>query len=255
MLAQTDFLFHAMRPADTYVPMHRHRCYELVYYIAGSGSTRLSDTEYRYEPNTYTIIPPGMPHDERRLDQTDVIWIGFNLPGGDWPKLAQGLFRDTAASILSALLSMKTELQEKQNYYAQKLNLRVSDIVFDHLRTVSPGGSSGTNDNLLYTRTFIDENFNQKIAIEDLADIAGYSYHHYRHLFKKKFGVSPIRYLMDKRMEKARSMLRCTDLSITTIAMQCGFSNDAQFCTLFKREIGETPRSYRMNGYSNSLGG
>jgi AraC family transcriptional activator of pobA len=108
---------------------------------------------------------------------------------------------------------------------------------------------------LLYTRTFIDENFNQKIAIEDLADIAGYSYHHYRHLFKKKFGVSPIRYLMDKRMEKARSMLRCTDLSITTIAMQCGFSNDAQFCTLFKREIGETPRSYRMNGYSNSLGG
>lgn len=255
MLVQTDFLFRALRPARTSVSMHRHRCYELVYYVSGTGSTRLDDVEYRYEPNTYTLIPPGLLHDEKRSDQTDVICIGFSLASRELPSLQQGLFQDSASSpILGMLLGMKTELQEKHDYYAQKLNLRISEIVIDHLRSVTSGSSSGPEDNLLYTRTYIDENFNQKIAVEDLADIAGYSYHHYRHLFKKKFGVSPIRYLLNKRLEKARSLLRYTDMPISAIAIQCGFSNDAQFCTLFKREIGETPRSFRQNGYSNTLG-
>ncbi|MEF3304678.1 AraC family transcriptional regulator [Paenibacillus sp. GYB003] len=254
MLAQTDFIFHAMRPADTYMPMHRHRCYELVYYMAGTGVTRLDDLEYRYEPNTYTVIPPGMPHDERRLADTDVLFIGFSLVSRDMPSLQHGLFQDSdPASILGLLLGMKAEMHEKHAFYAQKLNLRMSEILIEHARSVAPGQPGRPDDNLLYARTFIDENFNQKIAVEDLAAMAGYSYHHFRHLFKKKFGVSPIRYLIDKRLEKARSLLRFTELPVSSVASECGFSNDAQFCTIFKRELGETPRAFRNNEFRRSL--
>lgn len=254
MLAQVDFIFHALRPLRTYMPMHRHRCYELVYYATGSGFTRLDDVEYRYEPHTYTIIPAGMPHDERRAEDTDVIFIGFSLAGRELPPLQQGLFQDSPDStVLSLLLGMKAEMQEKNAYYAQKLNLRISEILIEHLRSVTTGESSRPDDNLLYARTFMDENYNQKISVEELADMAGYSYHHFRHLFKKRFGVSPIHYLMDKRLEKARSLLRYTELSVTSVAMECGFSNDAQFCTIFKREIGETPRAFRQYGYRSTL--
>ncbi|WP_158606785.1 helix-turn-helix domain-containing protein [Paenibacillus ginsengarvi] len=250
MLAQMDFIFHAMREARSYMPMHRHRCYELVYYREGTGSTRLHELEYRYEPNTYTVIPPGMMHDERRFCDTDVVFIGFSQLGRDMPVLTHGLFQDAPSSpILRLLLDIKTEMQEKKAYYGQKLNLRLSEMLIEHARSVSPVLADQTDDNLLYARTFMDENLGQKIAVEDLAALAGYSYDHFRHLFKKKFGVSPIQYLIDKRLEKARSLLRHTSLPVTSVALECGFSSDAQFCTMFKRELGETPRAFRQNSY------
>ncbi|GAA3409649.1 helix-turn-helix domain-containing protein [Paenibacillus hodogayensis] len=254
MLAQTDFLFHALRLGDTYMPLHRHRCFELVYYIGGAGLTRLQELEYRYEPNTYTIIPPGMPHDERRTEDTEVLFIGFSLTSRDMPALQHGLFQDGPRSpVLALLLSMKAEMQEKNAFYAQKLNMRISEALIEHSRSVAPAQSGHPGNHLLYAKTFMDENCGQKIAVEDLADMVGYSYDHFRHLFKQKFGMSPIRYLLDKRLEKARSLLRYTELPVTAVALECGFSNDAQFCTLFRREIGETPLSYRRNEYRSTL--
>ncbi|WP_189010535.1 helix-turn-helix domain-containing protein [Paenibacillus marchantiophytorum] len=43
-----------------------------------------------------------------------------------------------------------------------------------------------------------------------------------------------------------KKLIRHTNISIISIALECGFSTDAQFCTIFKREIGETPRAYRI---------
>jgi AraC-like DNA-binding protein len=62
------------------------------------------------------------------------------------------------------------------------------------------------------------------------------------HLFKNNFGVSPMQYVINKRLEKAA-------LPISTSTLECGFSNIAQFCTMFKREVGETPRAYRNSAY------
>lgn len=254
MLAHMDFIFRGMRHSGTYVPMHRHRCYELVYYRSGDGTTRLGDLDYRYEPGTYTVIPPGMPHDERRLSPTDVIFVGFTLAGRDVPALQPGLYQESQdAPILGLLLGMEAEMHEKRDYYAHKLNLRISEILIEHMRFAAPGTASPPDDHLQYARAFMDEHFHHKIAVDELAAMAGYSYHHFRHLFKKKFGVSPIRYVLDKRLEKARSLLRHTELPITSIAMECGFASDAQFCMLFKRELGETPRAFRLNGFRSTL--
>lgn len=248
MLAQTDFLFRAVRPSGTYMPMHRHNCCELVYYITGTGLTCLEHLEYRYAPNTYTIIPSGMPHDERRREETDVLFVGFSLTSRDLSALQPGLFRDaTGSPVLGLLLDMKEELHEKRAYYAEKLNMKISEALIRHMRLSASGAVERPDDSLLYARSFMDEHFCQKISIEDLAAMVGYSYHHFRHLFKHKFGVSPIRYLIDQRLDKARGLLRHTELPVTSVALECGFSNDAQFCTIFKRETGETPLAFRRN--------
>jgi AraC-like DNA-binding protein len=256
MIAQTDFIFRSSLPQHSYMPIHRHRCYELVYYVSGAGLTRLDHVEYCYEPNTYTIIPPGIPHDERRNLNTEVIFVGFNLERKELPPLQSGLFRDSPElPILALLQNMRGEMQEKITFFTQKLDLKISELLIEHLRSFRSGESDGLTgtENMLYVRTFMDENFNQKISIEELAEMAGYSYDHFRHLFKKKFGVSPIKYLLEKRLETARNLLRYSTLSVTAIAMECGFSNDAQFSMIFKREIGETPSDFRRNGYRSML--
>lgn len=164
--------------AQTRISMHRHRCYEIVYYATGTGSTRIGGTEFQYERNMYAIIPPGMLHDERRTEQTDVICAGFSLTSGEVPALQPGLYPDSPSSaILQTLQNISVELQEKRAYYDQKLSLYTSEMVIEHLRIAVSEVSSLPNDNLIYARTFIDENFTQKIMVQDLADMSGYSYH------------------------------------------------------------------------------
>jgi AraC-like DNA-binding protein len=253
VVAQADFIYHALRPLDSYMPLHQHNCYELVYYQSGMGLTRLGEVDYHYKANTYMIIPPSWLHDERQYEDTNVIFVGFSLSEIYLPHLQEGIFQDDESSsrILPLLLQMQLEMRDKNAYYTIKLNLLIIEIIVEHLRSTTINTLS--DNNLLYARKFIDENYNQKLTVEEMANMVGYSYHHFRHLFKKHFSVSPIQYVINKRLEKARRLLRYTELSISTITLECGFSNDAQFCTIFKREVGETPRAFRNSLYRSTL--
>ncbi|SDO19080.1 AraC family transcriptional regulator, transcriptional activator of pobA [Paenibacillus sp. yr247] len=255
MLAQTDFIFDAVRPKDSYISMHKHNCFELVYYQSGSGISKVGPIEYRYSPHTYAIIRPGTQHDERRFEETDVLCVGFRVDDTHrLPTLYEGLFKDDNKHTLEGILGiMKEEMQEKKPLYAVKLDLCISEALVEHMRNVETLDPARQEDNLMFAINYMDEHYNEIIRVETLSAMAGYSYHHFRHLFKQKFGVSPITYIMNKRIENAIRMLRYTDKSITSIAMNSGFSNDAQFCSIFKREVGESPRSYRIRYQENSL--
>ncbi|MDR6549229.1 helix-turn-helix transcriptional regulator [Paenibacillus qinlingensis] len=68
----------------------------------------------------------------------------------------------------------------------------------------------------------------------------------FRHLFKEKYGLSPMQYVMSKRFELAKRLLQQTALSISAVSNDCGFSNDTQFFSFFKKATGFSPRRYRM---------
>ena len=209
MHAQMDFLFQSVRPAGSYMPMHAHTCCELVYYGAGSGTTCVREAVNAYKPGTYAILAAGSMHDERRLAETNVICVGFRLTGVE-TELLEGVHEDEADRPMEKLLhAMLQEMQEQRPYYPEKSNYLLGMIVIEHRRSVQVGAYRDTADHLVYARAFIDENYNQKISVEDLAGMAGYSYHHFRHLFKAKFGRSPIAYLLNKRIQRA-SHLCCT---------------------------------------------
>ncbi|QHW31279.1 helix-turn-helix transcriptional regulator [Paenibacillus rhizovicinus] len=252
MHAQMEFLFQTVRLADSYMPMHGHTCYELVYYNEGTGTTCLLDEAHAYKPGAYAIIAAGTLHDERRTEDTDVTCAGFRLTGKE-TQLQEGLFEDREDKPLQQLLqAMLTEMQEQRPYYPDKLNYLLSMIVIEHQRHAQVSAFKESADHLHYARAFIDENFNQKITVEELAEMVGYSYHHFRHLFKTKFGRSPIAYLLNKRIQRASHLLLHSTLSVTAIAEECGFSNDAQFSTLFKREQGDPPRLFRQKRLSQT---
>lgn len=254
MQAQVNFMFHYSRTAGSSIKSHHHRCCELVYYATGTGTTRLNETMYRYEPHTYTLIPPFVPHDEYRAEHSEVFCIGFTATSSLVAQLRTGLYRDgESAPIFAALGDIMDEMKAKRPYYHQKLQLRVIEMLIEHMRSVAVPETSRTEDSLLYSRSYIDEHFEQKLSVQELADLAGYSYHRFRHLFKEAFGMSPIQYVIDRRLERARSLLAHTDLPLAEIAAVCGFSNVGQFCSLFKRELKETPLSYRHNSYRNTL--
>lgn len=246
MLARTDFMFQAMLDEGSYVAIHRHRCYEIVYYREGTGTTRIGRNDYRYSPHTYAIIRPETDHDETRIEATEVLCAGFRIEDPRLPQLAEGIYLDDSEKTVERLLlSMRAEMVDKPDFYSMKLDLDISNILIGHCRRYSQPEQEQPEEHIRFARNYIDEHSNENIGLEQLASMSGYSYHRFRHLFKLRYGQSPMKYLLDKRLSQARELLARSDLPIATIAQRCGFSTAAQFCTLFKRELGETPGRYR----------
>jgi AraC family transcriptional regulator len=92
---------------------------------------------------------------------------------------------------------------------------------------------------------FIEDFLSRDIGVVDMAAVVGYSPDHFARLFRQTFRVSPYRYLLGRRVERAKSMLRDANASIAEVALACGFANQSHLSGVFKRLTGVTPARYR----------
>lgn len=92
---------------------------------------------------------------------------------------------------------------------------------------------------------FIEANLGKELMLNDLAQVAGGSVFHFSRAFKNALGDPPYRYLLRRRIERAKLLLTSSDLSLTTVALSCGFQNSAQFSKAFSRLVGVGPERYR----------
>jgi AraC family transcriptional regulator len=92
---------------------------------------------------------------------------------------------------------------------------------------------------------FVDANLNADIGLADLAGVIGLSRFHFVRSFKKTTGVAPYQYLLRRRIERARVLLRQGGTSIGEIALAVGFNSAARFNRAFRRICGTTPSAYR----------
>ena len=92
---------------------------------------------------------------------------------------------------------------------------------------------------------YVEDNLGCNISLLEMAASAGYSPDHFARLFKRTFRVSPHQYILARRIERAKSMLRDPKYSIVDVALACGFSSQAHLSAMFKRSTGVTPGTYR----------
>ncbi len=92
---------------------------------------------------------------------------------------------------------------------------------------------------------FVAENYNERIAVEDLAKVAVISPFHFSRLFKRAIGESPHQFVMAYRVEKAKEGLAEEGRPLIDIALSCGFSDQAHFSRVFKQSTGKTPKAWR----------
>lgn len=92
---------------------------------------------------------------------------------------------------------------------------------------------------------YIRENFHMPINIPLLAEMEHFSVGHYHKWFLRVTGMTPIEHIRQLRMEKARHLLKTTELSIRHIAWEVGYANQATLSRIFLEEVGMSPASYR----------
>ena len=91
----------------------------------------------------------------------------------------------------------------------------------------------------------INGRLSEKVTVAALAEAAGLSRSHFTRAFTASFGESPARYLLERRIARARELLLETEHPVTEIALSCGFADHAHFSTVFRKEIGLAPSAYR----------
>lgn len=92
---------------------------------------------------------------------------------------------------------------------------------------------------------FIEAHLESDIGLFELSALAGLSVRHFSHAFKAAAGMTPHRYILRRRIERAKNLLRTTGETIEAIAERVGFSNQRQFSRTFARLTGSMPSAYR----------
>jgi AraC family transcriptional regulator len=140
------------------------------------------------------------------------------------PTPAGQLYAETAAHMLAAhLLKHYLTTAVHITHYTQGLThrqmQRITDYILAHL--------------------------NEKLSLETLAQQVGFSAYHFTYLFRQTTGKTPHQFVLDKRLEQARQLLKATDLPLSQVALDVGFQNQSHFTQAFKSRLGVTPRQYR----------
>lgn len=94
-------------------------------------------------------------------------------------------------------------------------------------------------------KDYIEDNLSEELAIANLAALVPMSEFHFARTFKTLTGEPPYRYILQRRIERAKILLKVTRFSAAEIAYQVGFSNPSHFTAQFRKLLGVTPKQYR----------
>lgn len=100
-------------------------------------------------------------------------------------------------------------------------------------------------ERVVTAKVYIDNNFDENLALADISSQAFLSPYHFHRLFTTIYRKTPHQYLTFKRLEKAKQLLEKEGLSITEVCNSVGFESLGSFSTLFKKESGYAPQYYR----------
>ena len=138
--------------------------------------------------------------------------------------IAGKLYTESLANVLAVHLL--------RNYSGSLVKPALQDEPFDALK-------------LNQLKEFIEEHLSEDLSIANMASVVHTSPFHFARAFKAATGQPPHRYVIHRRMERAKILLSVTRLPVAEVANRVGFSNQSHFSAQFRRATGTTPKGYR----------
>lgn len=100
---------------------------------------------------------------------------------------------------------------------------------------------------------YLDEHYMEKVSLQEIAEKFHLNYYYLVHIFKSKMGMSPMKYITNRRIGESQNLMMNSALSITQIGEKLGFTDCCHFSSLFKKYIGITPSEYRKHFINESI--
>jgi AraC family transcriptional regulator len=157
-------------------------------------------------------------------------------------------FHLVANSVARLLETARREL-ERDREVAKASLVTASHILQAEIERCS-GANGSTRGGLaawqiLRVRAYIDINLHRTIHIRDLSAVARRSPAHFSRKFKLAVGEPPHAYVVRRRLERASHLMITSAASLSEIALNVGFSDQAHLCRLFRQAFGQSPANWR----------
>ena len=147
-------------------------------------------------------------------------------------------------------LKADLELDDGNGFYADSLATALAAHLLKHYATrkhVFRSYEDGLPKVMLKQAIeYMNVNLGENVSLSEMAAILHISQYHFCRLFKQSTGMSPHRYLMQQRLDRAKQRLKQPELTVTDIALECGFANQSHFAKYFRRYTGVSPTQYRQ---------
>lgn len=203
-----------------------------VFYVSDVDSVIFHPKNSDY---TLNCIVPGTFH-----------LINFELADQDVP-----YFMELKTTDAKFILQMVNEI--KNNFFKQTKKAKNLSLLYDVIDMLSPTKQDDYNLLSPAISAINNEFFNPEINVSALANLCFISECYFRRKFYDTFGVSPKRYLTEKRIKYSMQLLKEGNLSITQIAEKCGFNNVYHFSKTFKEQVNITPSEYATRNKITAL--
>lgn len=250
--------------------LHFHNLVEIGYCYEGMGNMVFEgDKEIPYSKNCFTFIPRNILHGTQSEIDTVSKWeflfideallleklflakydgshLGKKLTGvepfvgkeEDYPELGR---------VIRQILD---EFRNSQSYFREQVNALSIFMLIELARVDRPKKEIRLSKNhqaILNVLEYIENNYEEDIAIRDLAKQCSMSEPYFRKLFRELVGLSPLDHLNCVRIQKASAMLTGSDEPIISVALACGYTAVSTFNRNFIRYNKTTPTEYRQN--------
>ena len=234
---------------------HRFEQCKFYFITGGSCVIEIEKTIYHAQAGDWFFIPAGADHSyyNKKSAPFEKYWMHFDLyPSIDifnvlhLPYVVKADAEGRALRLFQkyARLCASDELTDKLEVKACLLSL-----LAEYIKATKPEGINVTHradarlEELLRT---INENLDQSLSNDWLAEKYFTHPNHFIRAFKNKTGITPAKYVKTKRMEHAKRLLESTDLSIREICEKIGLVNPTHFSKLFKEYYHFSPTEYRL---------
>lgn len=251
-----------------YTYNHKHRNeFHLHFILNGKGILHINKKIYFLEKGDIFVLPPNIISHYHADDENpwEYIWVTFNGTNARTYLEYAGI-TDNNPVIRSAIPTsqylplVKKILGANELTYANELK-RVG-YLFEILAKLIDAQQSAngpierryeysSETYIKHALEYITNNYDH-IKINDIANFIGINRSYLTNIFKKKLDISPQKYLVQYRLEKAEELIRTTNLSIKDIASHIGYQDSLNFSKMFKKTYGVSPKYYRLTHTNNA---
>ena len=227
-----------------------------IYYITdGECEIKIEDTVYQGIKGRMFFIPSQTKHSFYHINDNYIIkyWLHFEIKAWDdqlFKNLGLPYYIDVKEDeqIISHFDDIFKQAKENSLASAFRLKAGILSLLSDYIALADQKHISIREENhseFYSVISYINENLQNKLTIDDLSDRMHMHPNYFIRLFKNRMGTTPLNYINKLRMERAKSLLENTNLPISEIMFQVGFQDLSSFSNFFKHYSGYNPKIFR----------
>jgi AraC-like DNA-binding protein len=227
--------------------------YRIYLITGGEGILHLKDTDRILKPGHLYFIPAFQIMSGECNTYLNHYFLHFSIENYNdfFLRFSSPSYEVPASKIDLALFKEFINISNEDENLSE--NIKQSGILRYLLSKFYKDSTFVSKERLKFAPTiqFVNEHINERISTAQLAATMNLSKVYFSNLFTKSFGIPPVKYINQRKLNLAAKKIVGTDLSIKEISYLLGFENEMYFSRVFKKEFGVSPLSYRKEYFSN----